>query len=308
MSDPNIPQKRTPPIPPKPANLMRPRNDVQGGSGQGQQPVEWQRSAPSRQATAPQVNEGDCCSSLAAQQRGSDYQSFYKAQSLGFRQAHPNPNQLTPGYPYIVSAPQQKQQNAPSTQISVSIIHLAQVSLRVKLVDNRMQPLKVQHWTLTGVSLKQGARFKDDSLPGGLLDVKSIPLDARSATLRISFLPRAPYTRPDPAKPQIWRGPKMPYPPLPNPREFQDAEDEAYTGKPPDEMEMTLCIGCLPPHASENGVRARLENLGFTVGNALEAAIHAFQAWDNRATGQNKPLTGRWRDVSERLKQLHDDP
>ncbi len=165
------------------------------------------------------------------------------------------------------------------------------VKLRVVLVDKAGAGVKDASWEVASLS-KTGKTGDDGKIE---LDVAA---DLANAELKVTLPPIPPKSPPPTATPSTADPP--PYPPAIVTTEFKDEAAKA----PPTEVKWTLTIQDLEDFDGDDGLKARLHNLGFCIDDddRTTASVKAYQLM-----GGDKDGSGALADVKDKLTKAHDD-
>jgi hypothetical protein len=127
------------------------------------------------------VEQGECLSSLAARYGFRNWEDIYSHPANGdLRKKRPNPNVLAPGDKVVVPEPTLKSVAVATGKTHVFKVRLAEVKLRVVLVDRKGKPCKVKRFTVNA-----GAReIKGTSAPNGMVEA-DISAAETTARLRV---------------------------------------------------------------------------------------------------------------------------
>lgn len=187
---------------------------------------------------------------------------------------------------------------------SRQVVLVAQLlaSLRFVVSGNDGSPVKGARWTLESPLPAHGTTSAD-----GLIDVPIVPLVRGAGVLRVT-LPKPWVAAKKPAAAHAVT-PAPAIPPYPPPIKAADFKDAALVNDPPTEtFEWDLSIGLLADYTDDNGVKARLSNLGFKslglTGAALARVVKAYQ----KAHMNNNAGSGVLADIKGHVIGLHDNP
>jgi hypothetical protein len=248
------------------------------------------------------VQEGDCCSSLAASHGFLDYKGIYDAaENADLKKTRPNPNTLVQGDKVVV--PDKKEKKAPAAAGSSHkfMVKKTVVKLRILLRDKGDKPIKGKDWTL-----KVGGKTLKGNSPDGQIS-QDVDATAKSGTLEIDCGPKPAPAAPSPA-PAPAPGPAT-YPPAIAAADFLDEPDEAYLGKDETTVRWALSIGGLPSYNVAAGVQQRLQNLGFDPFGASgdkDDDVKTKSAVSSYQTKYKLAKSGKTTDIQDDIRDRHD--
>ena len=242
----------------------------------------------------PDIKDGDCIVSLAAETGCRDYQTLWKANEA-LKKDCPNPNMLLPGKEYTPPVVAKVEKKANGKRWTFVVPKLKPVSLKLILLGADGKPLSGATWEMTDPVSASG------DTAGGKIEIPNFPPAAKSATLRIIL--------PTPEKKDQPKQQSAPssatYPPPIKPAEFVHpsiTSPESFT------IEWSLKIGSLPPAAHELGVLARLGNLGAACDpDKKEPLVRTVKAYQRAFLNQKTP-SGTYQDIQSDLEKRHDRP
>ena len=249
----------------------------------------------------PVVKDGDCMVSLADALGMQDYHTLYDdAVNATLKADRPNPNQLVVGDD-VKLPPGKGKVHAKAVDAVWTFVVKAKkpAKLRIALVDAEAKGLAGKEWRLTTPQALSGK-----TKGNGLIEIANIPLQAVSAALEVTWRKTTP---PKPVAPP--KSKKITDPTYPRPIVVADFTDDA----PPahdaadDVASFTLKVGSLPSHNVDDGVRARLNNLGHgcAPGATAEVTMQAVKAFQRARQKQDKP-SGLVSDVRPEVRKQHD--
>jgi hypothetical protein len=246
------------------------------------------------------VAGGDCAISLADKWGFREYLTAWNnAKNKDLKAGRPNPNQLLEGD--VLNAPDQKDKTVKkfTDQVWTFVVKTKKpAKLRLVLVDKNCAPLSGKAWELLSPIKRSGTTGA-----GGLIEVAEIPLQETSASLKVKLSepPAPPPPEPPAAAPVI----PTPYPPDIVEVEFTDKDPSKES--PSHTAEWTLQVGSLPTYNADEGVRARLHNLGFgcDVEDGADVSARAVKAYQ-RFFLKNMNGTGVAKDIESDIRDRHD--
>lgn len=174
--------------------------------------------------------------------------------------------------------------------------------LRLILFDADDKPIGGRRWKLTAPSAKEGSTGAD-----GLIEVEVGHADARAA-LEVNLRDERAAPPPGAAAP----APPPSYPSAIVPADFKDKDPKPVL-PPMEANDVKWSLSILAPEQmdmdSDDALRARLHNLGFSVdaGGSADQTRLAVQAYQ-RHYENNRDGTGALADIEESLKKRHDNP
>jgi hypothetical protein len=256
------------------------------------------------------VQPGDCFSSIAQENGYYNYLTLYGHPDNGtIKGRRKNPNMLVEGD--VVKVPDKRQKKVALVLDKETRIVLDRrlTKLRVAVVDAEGRALKVSRCKL---SVGQASIAKLGS--NGLLELE-IRADEKTGSLSLT-LPALPALDMGQAAPgavakalSSVSGDTVPkHPPKVLTRDFTDEFDDEYDK--PLEIELTLRLGSLEPHATVRGGLQRLNNLGCRVPTPTatsaddaetKAVVRSYQKFRGAATP-----SGALSDILDDLATAHD--
>jgi hypothetical protein len=164
------------------------------------------------------------------------------------------------------------------------------VILTIVLIDEKDEAVQGAVWELTAPLQANGTTEED-----GKISIADFPWNANDGALEIT-LPKQPAVEPVAAG-----GQAADYPPAIKPADFLDEAPKALDNK----VQWTLAIADLEQGDNDQGVAARLQNLGFSAGDEkTERAVKAYQRlYMNVKEGSGTPA-----DIKDDIKPRHDNP
>lgn len=245
------------------------------------------------------VADGDCALSIADNWGFREYLSVWsRTKNKDLRDRRPNPNELLEGDE--LCAPDQKDKIVTKSTDKVWTFVVKEkkpAKLRIVLVDKDCKPLSGKGWELLAPVEDSGTTAAD-----GLIQFTGIPLQETTASLRVKISePQPPLDPLEPLPPAT----PTPYPPEIAAAEFTDKDPAKESNR--HIVEWDLKAGSLPSFNSDEGVRARLHNLGFGCdvkddGDRSARAVKAYQ----RFFLKNKNGSGVAKDIDSDIRDRHD--
>ena len=193
-----------------------------------------------------------------------------------------------------------KKYKAPAAQMGVAISKgetkklrfdlEPRVILEIVLIDPEDEPVQDAVWELTAPLQANGTTG-----PDGKISIVDFPWNANDGALAVT-LPKQPAA----AVPVAAGGQAGAYPPAIKPSDFLDDAPKALDNK----VQWTLTIANLEAGDNDEGVAARLQNLGFSVGAQKTArAVKAYQSlYMNEKDGTGTPA-----DIKGDIQKRHDE-
>jgi hypothetical protein len=245
------------------------------------------------------VADGDCILTIARTLGIRDYRTLWEANST-LKTSRPNPNMLVVGDNVEEPPKKEKKKEICKTgkrwTFVISDSHPA--SLQIVLLGPDFQPLDGASWQLSAASQVLGSGVA----AGGIINIKPLPLDTKSAVLKVT--PKAAAPSSPPSAPSASPG----TPAYPAPIKTEEFKDPVPASQPSDAfVEWELKIGSLPSHNHPSGVLARLHNLGAACdagdsGAFTESSVKAYQrAFLNQSAPSGAPA-----DIQDSVRDLHD--
>ena len=187
----------------------------------------------------------------------------------------------------------------------VTLVVGARGKLQVVLLDKEDKPIPSKVWELLSPIRANGKTAAD-----GLIKVENIALDQKAGELRVDMGPPAK----QPAKPTPAPAPAATDPPAnPPPIKADHFKDKAPEAKPPDPtpgvVEWSLKLGLLPDYDNDDGVKSRLQNLGFGCNSSSDKDATAFAVksyqmrYLKKRDGKGEPS-----EIKDDILKRHDNP
>lgn len=242
------------------------------------------------------VGEGDCISSIAFNYGVTEWKKLYDHQEQKFKDSRKNPNSLVIGDQVKVpQGPELSDSKSTGTKVKITVAKAKTVRLRLVVIDSMGNAIKDRPNTLKwAVGVLSWGTKSGKTNAQGLIEA-DIPPNSRIAELKFDL------TSPQPAAaatPAPANDPQR-YPPVITAADFcKIGEDQ----KREFVYEWKLSIGSLPSAGIDEGIKARLSNLGYFCvgGGTISDVIKTFQK-------RNKlNETGSIADVRDDVCNKHD--
>lgn len=249
----------------------------------------------------PVVKDGDCMVSLADGLGMQDYHTLYDdGVNTTLKGKRPNPNQLVIGDD-VKEPPAKGQVHTKAVNKTWTFVVKTKkpTKLRVVVLDGEAKPLSGKAWKFTAPKALAGK-----TKGNGLIEMPDIGPQEKNATLEVTWRESKPPKAAKPEKEQEFKNPTYPRPI--KVAEFKDDAPKAPDATD-DNIHFTLKIGSLPDFDSDNGVRARLHNLGHACEPDSDATIttHAVKAFQRARLDQKTP-SGAAADIRSSARDKHD--
>jgi hypothetical protein len=249
----------------------------------------------------PTVKDGDCMVSLADSLGMQDYHTLYDdGVNATLKASRPNPNQLRIGDDVKDPPAKAKVHSKAVDQTWTFTIKVKKLPrLRLVLVDGEDKPLAGKAWKLTAPRVLTGMTKND-----GLIEVPDLAPQQTAGALEVTW--QTTKARKPAAVP---KDPVIGKPTYPRPikaGEFTDDPPTAPTAAD-DVIQFTLKIGSMPPFDADDGVRARLHNLGYpcVTGSDADATKRSVKAFQRGRLKQKTP-SGAAADIRAAVRDRHD--
>ncbi len=230
-----------------------------------------------------------------------DYHTLYDDElNADLKATRPNPNQLVVGDDVKLPVAKGKVHSKAVDATWTFVVKLKKLpKLRIVLVDAEGKGMAGKEWQLTAPQVLTGKTKKD-----GLIEIPDIPPQAVDGAMEITWRKT---TAPKPVTPPAEK--KVSKPTYPRPIVIADFTDDA----PPahdaaeDVAKFTLKVGSLPSYNVDDGVRARLNNLGggCAPGAAIDVTSRAVKAFQRGRLKQKDP-SGVTTDLTDSARTQHD--
>lgn len=242
------------------------------------------------------VGEGDCISSIAFNNGVTEWKKLYDHQEQKFKDSRKNPNSLVVGDQ--IKIPQGKElsdSKSTGSKVKVTVAKPKTVRLRLVVIDREGKALTDKSYTLRwAVGVLSWGTKSGKTNAQGLIET-DIPPNSRIAELKLDLTTPAPAAA---ATAAPANDPKR-YPQLINKDDFcKTGEDK----KREFIFQWKLSVGSLSSESTDNGIIARLGNLGYVCvgGELISDIVKTFQ--------KNNKLneTGSLADVRNSVCSKHD--
>ncbi|MDI6804347.1 MAG: hypothetical protein QME58_10960 [Bacteroidota bacterium] len=242
------------------------------------------------------VGEGDCISSIAFNYGIAEWKKLYDHQEQKFKDSRKNPNSLVVGDQ--IKIPQGKElsdSKSTGTKVKITVAKAKTVRLRLVIIDREGKPINDKPYTFKwAVGVLSWGTKSGKTNAQGLIEA-DIPPNSSIAELKLDLTTPTPAAA---AAPAPANDPKR-YPPL------IQTENFCKTGENQKRefvYEWKLSVGSLPSESTDNGIIARLGNLGYVCvgGELISDVVKTFQK-------RNKlNETGSIADVRDNVCNKHD--
>lgn len=242
------------------------------------------------------VGEGDCISSIAFTYGLTEWKKLYNHQEQKFKDSRKNPNSLVIGDQ--VKVPQGAElsdSKSTGSKVKITVAKSKTVRLRLVVIDSMGNAIKDKPYTLKwAVGVLSWGTKSGKTNSQGLIEA-DIPPNSRIAELKLDLTSPPPAVAAGPAP---VNDPKR-YPPLIQPDDFcktGENQKREYV------YEWKLSVGSLPSESTDNGIIARLDNLGYVCvgGELISDVVKTFQK-NNKLN-----ITGNLADVRNSVCANHD--